>query len=665
MHRLEANLGSAYKVAFSPDSGRVAYVVGFKGLEIHIAEVPSGEVVSRLKGHHSAPVTSVAFAPDGKVLASTGPDQTLRLWDVETGKELQRAESKHVSGVSFLAGGKTLLTGSLNGIVRWWDAVTVKELRRLTESPDRGAHLALSPDESLMACWSWNTIRVRELPTGKLCVASSGHDGHVRELALAPDGKILATGGYDGTIRLWDVASGKEVERLDGGLTWMERGLAYSADGTTLVAAGSGAMIRVWDARTRKLRRQFRGAPRDVSCCALSPDGKLVAALGSSDSLIRLFRTADGTEARRPEGTEGRVSRLAFSPDGRLLAVGSDRRPARREESPRTEGVVRLLDVETGGEVAKFEGHLGEIGVLTFSPDGRTLAVSAADDGALHLYELCSRARRAEWRIAAKPRFAFERNELFTAAFSHSGGLLAVGGWDRTVYLWDVRAARAVWRSPQRDSTVRGLAFHGDRLLASGGGSGVALVWDVNALLGSRPAPAGELSAAQLESLWAELASADARQAFDAVRRLGGAPKQGVALLAARLKPVVLPQEVANRIDRLIADLDSDIFATREEASKGLLALREVAVPALRRAAEGTPSPEVRRRANAVLAQLKAPTLPDETLRSVRAVEVLEHIGTADAIALLRRLTGGARGTPLTQEALAALGRLRPREPRK
>jgi hypothetical protein len=436
----------------------------------------------------------------------------------------------------------------------------------------------------------------------------------------------------------------------------MELGLAYSADGTILVAAGSGAMIHVWDGRTRKLRRQFRGGPRDVTRCALSPDGRLVAA-GSSDSIIRLFRTADGTEARRLEGTEGSVTGLAFSPDGRLLASGSGWRPIA--------GVVRLWGVNSGEEVAKFDGHVGGTSVLTFSPDGRTLAVSGADLGTLHLYELCSRARRAEWKITAKPPIDFERNDLFTAAFSRRGGLLAVSGWDRTIYLWDVRAGREVWRYSQRDSTVKGLAFHGDRLLASGGGSGAALVWDVNALLGSRPAPAEELSADQLESLWADLASADARRAFDAVRRLWGAPKQAVTLLAARLRPVVLPEDVAKRIDRLIAELDSDTLATREEASKGLLALGEVAVPALSRAVEGMRSAEVRRRANAVLAQLKPATLSAETLRLARAIEVLEHIGTADAIALLRRLAGGARGTPLTEEALAALGRLRPVELRK
>ena len=137
-------------------------------------------------------------------------------------------------------------------------------------------------------------------------------------------------------------ASPEQVELLEGGLTWMEHGLAYSADGTTLVTAGSGALIRVWDGRTRKLRRQFRGGPRDVSRCALSPDGRLVAAVGSSDSVIRLFRTADGTESRRLEGTEGSVTGLAFSPDERVLYVN---------DSNRHRKLIMAYDMESNGMV--------------------------------------------------------------------------------------------------------------------------------------------------------------------------------------------------------------------------------------------------------------------------------------------------------------------------
>jgi hypothetical protein len=198
-------------------------------------------------------------------------------------------------------------------------------------------------------------------------------------------------------------------------------------------------------------------------------------------------------------------------------------------------------------------------------------------------------------------------------AFSPDGRLLASGSWDRTIVTWDVTGNRTANRTP------------------------------------------GKLEAEALKRLWDELAETDAKKAFRAIQTLQSHARQSVPFLNEHLHPA--PAINAKRVVQLITDLDHEDFDTREKASKDLRELGDAVEEALRAALAKKPSPEMRRRAERILAQLDTSRSPS-LLRSLRAVEVLEHLATTEAKELIRKLAEGPSEARLTREAKAALERL-------
>jgi WD40 repeat protein len=593
---------------------------------------------------------SHALSPDGKTLLLGTRADAVRARDVTTGKELPPLEGHKRSArpAGFAPDAKTVLTvGSYNVIFVWdWPSGKLRRKIDIGPGPVYSMSVAASADGKRVELLRLgeSALRIFDLETGReISPYPEAHRGLVGCIVTSPDGKLLSS-SVDFTLRTWDLRSGRQVREFDIQTPYYPSQLSMSADGRMLgTAGGDKGVVELRNPDTGRLIRTIEADWSMTHALAISPSGRLIAANGTrfsgggdTEQLLVVWDAETGKEVRRLEDVYS--GGLAFAPDGRLLA-GIGREGER----------VKVWDVMAGK--VHLELPASSAPNVAFSPDGRTLAV--ADGEAIVLWEPASGKERA--RIQMREHLKVLHNEV--PRFSPTGRWLAsVNPQERVIRLHDSLLGRTIHTFVGHEGTVCGLAFSsGGQALASGSADTTILVWDVAGVVARQP-QAKAPSDAAVAAAWDGLASTDARAAYRAIAVLVDAPSRSVPLIRERARPVPLLD--TERVQRLLADLDSGVFAERERATRELDKLRDPARGALRRFLKGKPSAEAQRRAGKLLARADEPITDGAFLQQLRAVEVLEFIGSAEAQQVLGKLCTGAPEARLTSEAKASLARL-------
>jgi hypothetical protein len=286
-----------------------------------------GEIVEEYRrcDGHIGPVYSVALSPDGRRVVSGGADNTVRVWDTRTGKEIKRLEGHtgRVWGVAFSPDGRQVASGSFDGTVRVWDVATGRE-KRIGKHKDYVRSVAFSPTgQRLVSAGDDRMVYLWEVVAADELQAFRGHDHFVWSAAISSNGRHILSGSLDKTVRLWDVPTGKEIHKLTGHKDTV-LAVAFSADGRRGLSGSTDGTMKLWDLEKGEELRTFRGHKGYVHSVSLSPDGRR-ALSASSDGTIRLWDVQTGDLIRSLEGSRDQVWCVAFSRDGRLaVSAGQD-----------------------------------------------------------------------------------------------------------------------------------------------------------------------------------------------------------------------------------------------------------------------------------------------------------------------------------------------------
>ncbi|MEV7190222.1 hypothetical protein AB0N81_00255 [Streptomyces sp. NPDC093510] len=462
----------------------------------------------------AAPGSGLTVLEREFLAASTAARARERLAEARTTRRLRRLT---------LALSVLLLLALLSVLFAWDQYRTSEDHRREAVAEQRSAlsrqlaaqSAALLSEESdlasLLAVYAYRLRPTAEATSGLFAAASlplqqrmTGHRGGVHAVAFGAGGRTVASGGQDGTVRLWNTVTGRQLKVLRG-----HRGpvssVAFSPDGHSVVGGGEDGTVRLWNTATGSSRVMATGHRGDVGAVAFSPDGGTVAG-GGRDGSVRLWSAATGEERRTTTGRrgvtghQGPVTALAFSPDGRTVASGGH------------DGTVRLRNVRTGGTRVTETGRHSAVESVAFSPDGRTVT-GGTRDGTVRVWTvatgeergtLAERRRDAEsvafspdrrtvlsgghdgtvrlWDAATgslRAVLAGHRGTVSAAAFSPDGGTVVSGGRDGTVRLWSVATGKERVAVPGRQGAVRSVAFSPDgRTVAGAARDGTVRLWD-------------------------------------------------------------------------------------------------------------------------------------------------------------------------------------------
>ncbi|MCC5598687.1 NB-ARC domain-containing protein [Nostoc favosum] len=451
--------GGILSVAFSPDGKLLA--TGDSNGEICLRNTADGKQILNCKGHTNW-VVSLAFNPDGRTLASGSADSTVKLWDVITGQCLQtfsEHNNSEVWSVAFSPDGNMLVSGSDDHTIRLWSVSTTKCLRIFRGHTSWVISAVFHPDgQTLVSGSDDNTIRLWDVSTGECIKTLQGHDDGIRSITISPDGQTIASSSDDQTVKLWDFDTGECIKTLQGhhAAVWS---VAINPQGNIIASGSFDHTVKLWSFSTGQCLKTLQGHSGWVCSVIFSVKGDLLAS-GGEDQTVKLWNINTGQCLKTFSGYTSQVWSIAYSPDGQTLASSSH------------DHTVRLWNVNTSKTLQIFQGHSAAVRSVAFCPKGQTL-VSGSDDRTVKLWDVNTGQ--------ALQTFLGHHALVWSVVYSPDGQTLASGSHDCTVKLWDVNTGQALQTFQGHRAAIQSVAFCPQgNTVASGAWDQTVKLWDVS-----------------------------------------------------------------------------------------------------------------------------------------------------------------------------------------
>lgn len=446
-------------VKWSPDGKRLAS--GSADNTIKIFDIESGKEVQEFTGHQGS-ISDLSWNPDGKKLASAAKDKTIKIWDLEKNQEIDSIPG-HDNGQMYIKwspNGEYLATdNTYNSIIIF--TKDIQTVHVLEEHEQIITCIVWSPDSKYIATGSFDcSIKIWDIETGSVIKTLSDHTKGILTIAWNSNGKVLISGAMDKTIKMWDVETGKLLKNLtDHGddvnyLTWR-------SDSQYFVSCSADCTLKIWDANTTQAIISFSEYDNLKKFYAIdwSPDGTYLASCISREKSIRVWRIGTEREVITLYGNKGGVNHIAWSKDGKRIASAHD------------ETTVLIWDTETRKVIKSFQGTHYDITSVSWSPDGSKIASDMPTSYA------------KVWEVSTG-------NELFnlsghtdavtSVAWSPNGNFLATGSADKAIIIWDVNTGNEIKRLSGHEYGVNDVSWNNDgNLIASCSNDQQIIIWNI------------------------------------------------------------------------------------------------------------------------------------------------------------------------------------------